>query len=174
MGHIPLLPKERIAAHVIVDQDSGCWIWTGSAIPGPRPYGRLTFTCSATGRKRSISAHRYSYAAHVGDVPAGMCVCHTCDNPPCVNPAHLFLGTKKDNADDRDKKGRNKKPPYLCGSASPRAKLTDEDVRFIRSSPMTSRALAKIISVSDGHIRAIRRGENFKPGFSPDPPKDAP
>ena len=74
--------------------------------------------------KKHISAHRYAWIITHGD-PGGLLVCHHCDNPPCVNPAHLFLGTTKDNSEDMMKKGRNKYRPDIT-------KLTKEQVIDIR------------------------------------------
>lgn len=56
--------------------------------------------------RKNLKAHRFSYEYHVGKIPSGMLVCHTCDNPSCVNPKHLFIGTWKDNVQDMIKKGR--------------------------------------------------------------------
>lgn len=75
-------------------------------------------------------AHRVSWMLANGPIPAGMVVCHRCDNPPCVNPDHLFLGTQIDNMRDRSKKGRGN---HRKGSRHGRAKLTEQDVRVIRS-----------------------------------------
>ena len=74
-----------------------CWIWTGDLRHG---YGRVTMNY------RAISAHRASWEYHVGPVPDGMILLHTCDNPPCVNPEHLRIGTNQDNTDDMVAKGR--------------------------------------------------------------------
>jgi HNH endonuclease len=81
-----------------VKKENNCWLWTGATAKG---YGDLQ-----VGDKRQ-RAHRISWMLHRGKIPKGMFVCHKCDNPPCVNPAHLFLGTNRDNILDCHLKGRN-------------------------------------------------------------------
>lgn len=91
-------PRVRFEAHV--DKSGDCWLWTG-----PRSasgYGR----CSRGMKKHR--AHRVAFALYVAEIPEGMHVLHRCDNPPCVNPAHLFLGTHIDNMRDMEAKGRAK------------------------------------------------------------------
>lgn len=80
-----------------VEKGPDCWTWD---YPGPGGYGVFV-----TGRK-SYRAHRLSWEWAYGAIPSGLYVCHRCDTPPCVRPDHLFLGTAKDNAADRDRKGR--------------------------------------------------------------------
>lgn len=163
-------PLERIMSFVNTDDATGCWNWTGTVRSDKKPYGRLIMGSRRNGSRKSIGAHQYSYMTFIGPIPTGMCVCHKCDNPRCVNPEHLFLGTKKDNADDRDRKGRNRPAPIQRGEASPSAKLTAVQVGEIRTSKLPSQKIALLYGVSGGHIRALRRGENF---CFPPPPEAA-
>ena len=82
--------------------DSGCWEWTGCRLP--TGYGHIGFY-----QNRNCGTHRVAWILTHGDIPKGLCVCHKCDNPPCINPDHLFLGTRADNVHDRDAKGRTHK-----------------------------------------------------------------
>lgn len=81
-----------------VDMGGACWRWMGARLPAG--YGRLSF------QRRSMYAHRVAYLLTYGVIPEGLCVLHRCDNPPCVRPDHLFLGTQTDNARDRERKNR--------------------------------------------------------------------
>lgn len=100
----------------------GCWLWTASI--RPNGYGQLLWR-GRPGRK----AHRVSYEIHRGPIPSGMCVLHTCDVRACVNPDHLWLGTKADNNNDRAAKGRSVR---MVGETSGRAVLTDAAVIDMR------------------------------------------
>lgn len=85
----------------VLPVESGCWEWQA----GRNEHGYGLFATRRSGRSR---AHRVAYERFVGPIPEGLHVLHTCDNPPCVNPAHLFLGTVKDNSKDMMRKGRNR------------------------------------------------------------------
>lgn len=97
-----------------------CWPWMGSR--KPMGYGHMIYL------KRDYNAHRVSYELANGPIPEGMHVLHKCDNQPCVNPSHLFLGTHTDNMHDMDAKGRKPR-----GERTLRNKLTADDVRDIRA-----------------------------------------
>lgn len=109
-----------------VDRSGGpdaCWIWQASIDEGG--YGCFYATTEEGGLQ--IKAHRYAWILTHGKIPDGLQVCHACDNPPCVNPAHLFIGTATDNMADMIAKGRKPR-----GEASGTARLTDDNVRYIR------------------------------------------
>lgn len=103
-----------------------CWEWQGYR--GPNGHGQMRGTPGTT------AAHRVSWELHNGPIPEGLHICHHCDNPPCVNPAHLFLGTHQDNMRDMVEKGRNSKPPVhrIKGEGSTNAHFTNAQVREFR------------------------------------------
>lgn len=97
--------------------DRGCWEWRGNMIRGTQPwpmhYGRVKID------KRTVTAHRVSWMVHFGDIPSGLNVCHKCDNPSCVNPGHLFLGTQSQNMRDMGDKGRGQARKERCPEGHP-------------------------------------------------------
>lgn len=125
------------------DEPDGCHNWTGPVQKDG--YGTLTFA----GKK--LKAHRLAYITWVGEIGSGMSVCHRCDNRLCINPRHLFLGTNADNTADRNQKGRQAK-----GASSGRAKLTEADVLYIRSSSESYAALAARFNVGQTAISNIK------------------
>lgn len=98
-------PVKRFWDRVTFEPNSGCWLWTGNC--KPTGYGELGVTDYPGAKSKKVSSHRYSYELHNGSIDDGLCVLHRCDVRCCVNPDHLFLGTKKDNYDDAVSKGRN-------------------------------------------------------------------
>lgn len=107
-------PVTRFWMYVKRADGDGCWEWTGqrsregASRRRGAGYGQFMGTWT-----RIVQAHRYSWELHNGPIPGGMFVCHRCDNPGCVRPDHLFLGTPKDNTDDMVRKGRQVRGPEL-------------------------------------------------------------
>ena len=131
--------------------DSPCWEWTG---PKERKgYGRFDV------HRRPILAHRFAWWATHGAIP-DLFVLHRCDNPPCCNPEHLFLGTYADNNADRVAKGRNATGAKIRAS-HPLNRLTPDLVREIRRSADTSEALAARIGITATAIRDARTGRTW-------------
>lgn len=132
------------------EQPNGCIVYTGYR--DKDGYGRVG------GDERR--AHRLAYTELVGPIPDGMLVCHRCDNPPCVNPDHLFLGTAKDNMQDKHKKKRN---ADVRGSRNPASKLTDQQVQVIHAlyrDGITMAAIAERFGIGFQNVSLIVRGIN--------------
>lgn len=136
--------------------DSGCWVWNrGRTVRGG--YGQWNI-----GGKVS-KAHRVSWVLFRGEIGEGLFVCHKCDNPPCCNPDHLFLGTSGENTLDAWRKGRLPLPKNAPrGEQHHSAKLTQSDVEVVRSSRATGVELAAKYGVSKTMISRIRKGKAWK------------
>lgn len=152
-----------------VNDETGCWEWTGALTHG---YGVI----NSGGAGKAIRAHRVAYELFVGPIPNGdgyhgTCVLHRCDNPRCVNPEHLFLGTNADNVADMDAKGRRVSVPRTGplldksgmrrGERHPMAKLTTEQVSAIRTSSMAGTELAAQYGISKSTVSQIRLGKKW-------------
>lgn len=159
---------------------TGCWEWTGST--DADGYGRLRLGTREAGVAKT---HRLSWELAHGHIPDGLLVCHSCDNPRCVNPAHLFLGTIKDNVVDSVSKGRRahqkaaprgprprrparslRPPKGQCrGVDSPRAKLTNGqvlEIRALAARKVTRPIIAKRFNVSVAEVNNIVRRVTWK------------
>lgn len=146
--------EERFWRFVAKGRDDECWEWQGHL--NMNGYGHIGVSY---GKMRG--AHRASYEIHNGAIPKGKIVRHQCDNPRCVNPSHLTLGTQKDNVADMISRGRGNWRS-LKGEKSPTAVLTAEQAREIKFSDEMGTALAARFGISQSTISAIRRGRLWK------------
>lgn len=131
----------------------GCWEWLGPRQASGHGYW--------TKNGLRDKAHRWSYRLHFGEPPPGKFICHTCDNPSCVNPGHLYAGTHLENMRDMRERGRAARP---IGEKHPGARLTESDVAAIRSlhgAGETQRSLAKRFGVAPSTISMAVRGANW-------------
>lgn len=134
-----------------VDKSDRCWLWMGHR--NALGYGKLSV------EGRFVPVHRAAWIDCVGEIPDGLFVCHRCDNPPCVNPAHLFLGTQEDNVADRDAKNRTAR-----GESQGGAKLTDDTAREILdmlADGISQTALAKEYGITQGAISHMVCGRTW-------------
>jgi hypothetical protein len=138
---------ERFRRLYVVDP-SGCWLWKRSL--NSKGYG------SFWSGKKKLSAHRASWLLHTGDIPDGQQVLHQCDNPRCVNPAHLFLGTNADNVADREAKGRGFNPSNVRHLAPTKLSATDVvEIRRLRQGGQSLSSLAQQFGVCFQNISAV-------------------
>lgn len=135
----------------MVNKTDTCWLWTGHT--GKRRYGYIFKD------GKYLRSNRVSYEMHFMPIPEGMVVCHTCDEPRCVNPEHLFLGSHTDNMRDMVRKGRHASQVGI----NSRARLTPQQVQEIRMTDRTlpSHIVAPMYGVSSSTIRRIRSGHSW-------------
>jgi HNH endonuclease len=144
----PVTPLENF---IIPEPMSGCWIWLGAL--DQDNYG----VAWDSAMQRNARAHRHVYETLVGEIPAGKKLLHRCDNPCCVNPDHMFVGTTADNNADCKAKGRN-----AAGVKHPQNKLSIEQVLAIRQSAESQRKLAVRFGVSQSLISHIKTRRLWK------------
>jgi hypothetical protein len=151
-----------------VKETKTCWIWSRSTTP--QGYGRIYVNGIY------VYAHRFSWELLNGPIPEGMSICHNCpggDNPSCVRPSHLFLGTHADNMHDRDNKGRGLKGKaannpgiFARGEDASNAKLTEKDVLAIRLRRVTVKesfqTTGHAFNVSCNTVRDIMNRKTWK------------
>lgn len=150
--------KERFEAKVYYSID-GCHYWLASV--NKKGYGYIRIANVPRDKAWMDSAHRVAYELYKGEIPEGKWVLHTCDNPGCVNPDHLFLGNNDDNVADKVSKNRQYKPK---GEKHPFAKLTESQVIYIRSNRgvIFAKDLAKEHNVSVDYIFEIWARKSWK------------
>lgn len=145
--HLVSGDTDRFWSKVIKYGPDDCWLWY--AHQDKDRYGRFTYV--RDGKKIHARAHVYSWELYVGRrVIPSLQVCHRCDNPSCVNPAHLFLGTTQDNTQDKFEKGRQ-----AMGESHGRAKLTEADVKEIRKLFATGNYTKQKLSDLFGVVRSV-------------------
>ena len=140
-----------------VRKSRSCWLWTASKLRGG--YGSFW----SPDDQSMLYAHRVSWALSRGPIPLGLFVLNRCDNPPCVNPDHLFLGTLKDNSQDCIAKRRNviNLPPTRRGESASASKLTEAQVIEIRQSDEPIVDIARRLGMSVHAIWSIKHGKTW-------------
>lgn len=148
---------KRLANGIASATEDGCWEWT--RITNGDGYGQL---CVAG---RMVYAHRLAYQLGVGEIPEGMHILHSCDNPRCINPAHLSAGTRSENMKECSERGRAKIPkPIKRGEENGASKLRDVDVRSIRrllAKGLTQQSIADRFGVTQRAISDIKLGKKW-------------
>ncbi len=143
---------KRFWSKVDIKSDDECWNWKAGKIRSGHGQFRVNSIKTYT--------HRFSYELKNGPIPEGLHICHHCDNPSCVNPNHLFLGTHQDNMKDRDMKGRNN---CAKGSNHGESKLTEQQILEIRNIiNMTQKEIGKLYEVTQSTISYIKNNKTWR------------
>lgn len=145
--------KKRFWTKVNKQKLHECWIWIG--IQNKNSYGYLCIN------RRKFLAHRFSWIINNGNIPDKLCVLHKCDNPSCVNPNHLFLGTQAENIADMVKKNRQ---CVLKGENHSRCKLKIKDIEKIKSltNKLTKKEIAKIFNITRQYVGQIQQNKTWR------------
>jgi hypothetical protein len=137
-----------------VQKTESCWIWTGAR--NDKGYGNFRLN------GKTVYSHRVSYEIHKGPIQHKLFVCHSCDNPICLNPGHLFLGSQKDNMVDMKAKGRASRVVRSEGEEHWCSKLDYNKAVEIRASTESQRSLGLKYEVSQYAIYAVKTGKTWK------------
>ena len=132
--------------------ETPCWIWQRGTSKG---YGKLQKPRKGR-RGITAAAHRFSFERTNGQIPVGICVCHACDAPLCVNPLHLFLATHQENMTDMTNKGRKS-----TGTRSHNSKFSEEDIETILKDERTQMVIAAELGVSQVAISNMKTGKTY-------------
>lgn len=150
-----------------VQKSDGCWVWMASRAPTGYGYFGIQTRRGIGEARRSAGAHRIAWMLLRGAIPDGLCVLHNCpggDNPSCVNPAHLFLGTQLDNIQDRERKGRSASGSIRAsrGEKNGFSKLTTDEVLRMRTMhrtlAVTTTHLSEVFGISSRRVREVIKG----------------
>lgn len=145
-----LRPDERARFEAKFRVTPGCWFWAAGKLASG--YGRFR----RENYGDTVMAHRFSYELYVGAIPAGLVVMHACDNPSCVNPAHLSVGTHGDNVMDRVSKQRSFRP---IGQINPHSVLTEKQAAAIFMDGRKQRLIAADYGIQPNHVSQIKTGK---------------
>lgn len=154
--HLSKEDRARFRKHHISGPSTACWEWQAGL--NKDGYGRFKV------RNHDELAHRVSYTIHHGPIPNYRLVCHSCDNPGCVNPKHLWLGSCGDNTQDMMRKGRHR-CAGAAGDSNPRAVLSEDEALQIIDLIMqglNNKQIAARFGVAHSTISCIRRGKSWK------------
>lgn len=150
-GPIPQTTEQRFWRFVRLGRGGGCWGWMGALSHG---YAVMRIS---TPVRRQAKAARVSWEIHSGPIPEGKIICHRCDNPKCVNPAHLYLGTHTENMRDMVDRGRSTR-----GKRHPMVKLVASQVRAIRKDTRLCREIAADYGINPSHVGLIRSRKTWR------------
>lgn len=143
-------PLERLLRNSIPEPNSGCWLWLGAL--NHQGYAQINMPGN-----RQCRAHRLSYEIHKGEIPKNLHIRHTCDVRCCINPDHLLLGTRQQNAQDAVDRNR-----YVKGEKRKDSKLTDAQAAAIKTDSRSQRVIAAEYGIDPSVVCRIRRGTAWK------------
>lgn len=152
--NFPTCSKNLFYKNASIPSDNGCMKWVG--VKDKNGYGRFK------SKQKIVLAHRFSYQLYHGEIPEGMFVCHQCDNPPCVAPNHLFIGSNKDNMQDMIKKGRKNAAKGIKHHTAILSPAEAWQIRNLLEYGYKAPTIAKMFKVSQGCIYGIQYNKNWK------------